>query len=198
MSVSAIGALWRVMLPQTRRMVCLAALLGGPGGTAEAHRLDETLQTALIDIQTNSIRIELSLTPGVSSFGAVRSLVDVNRDGQFSASEIEAYADLIRSQLSLQLDGKRLELGNASWEMPDLTELQDGAGIMRLEMRATFPAMEGGSHEIRFENHHLPASSAYLVNALQPGTSAIGVLGQTRNEVQSQSRIQVIVRRLAR
>ena len=174
------------------------ALVGLCYGTAAAHRLDEILQTSFLDIRPDAIRIELNLTPGVSSFRALQSLLDVNQDGQVSPIEAEAYADLVRSQLSLQLDEGALALRVTQWEFPNLTELQDGTGIIRFEMVATFPAMRAGPHEIRFANHHLPTSSVYLVNALQPETSLLTVQRQSRNEVQSQSRIQVIAGKPAR
>lgn len=179
-------------------LACRVALVGMVCGTAAAHRLDEILQASFIDIRPDAIRIELNLTPGVSSFPAVRSLLDVNQDGQVSPSEAEAYADLVRSQLSLWLDERALTLRATQWDVPNLSELQDGTGILRFEMMTTFPTMGAGAHEIRFANHHLAASSVYLVNALQPEISLLTVQRQSRNEVQSQSRIQVIAQTTSR
>jgi hypothetical protein len=46
-----------------------------------------------------------------------------------------------------------------------------------------------GAHNFTLVNRHHPAASAYLINAAKPGSSAIQITGQKRNENQSQAEI---------
>jgi hypothetical protein len=160
---------------------------------AIAHRLDEILQAALITVEPDAILIELNLTPGVETFPSLLPLLDLNGDGTLSDLETEAYADLVRFDLSLQLDESPLVLSLAQRRFPSVAELGVGLGTIHLEFSARLKSLPLGQHELRFLNRHRPDQSSYLVNALVPKAKALQVICQHRNVNQSQSRIRVKV-----
>jgi hypothetical protein len=157
--------------------------------TARAHRLDELLQAAFITIEPDGIRLELNLTPGVESFSTLLPLLDLDHDGDVSAVETEAYADLIRSELSLRLDERPLVLQVTDSQFSPLAEFRTGLGTVHLKLSATGGTLTTGSHELLFHNRHLANLSVYLVNAVMPRSPKVQVQRQVRNTNQSEVRV---------
>lgn len=170
----------------------LLALLAFPS-TVFAHRLDEYLQATLVNIETNSIRLQINLTPGVEVAGPVLALIDLNHDGNISADEAQAYASTVKSSLTLRLDGQALELKVTAADFPPLEELRTGRGIIQLEFSVAPGALAPGSHELAFENRHLTLLSVYLINAALPKTPAVQIIRQIRNGNQSEGRIEFTI-----
>ncbi len=156
---------------------------------ARAHRLDELLQATLVGIEPDAVRLELNLTPGVESFPVLLALLDLDHDRQISQVEGETYANRIRSELHLDLDGHPLALQAAGSQFPPLEELRAGLGTLRFMLRAELPPLVAGPHELRYQNRHLPDQSVYLVNAVRPQSPALQVTGQLRNTNQSECRL---------
>lgn len=168
----------------------LALLLGVVGmPSAEAHRTDEYLQATLVDIEPGFIRLDISLTPGVETYSTVGPLLDRDNDGELSRKEAAAYAELVRRDLKLSLDGQPLELELQRHQFSILPELRDGTGSIHLELKAWLKGAGYTNHLLSFCNHHLPAISVYLVNAVVPDSPEIQMGRQLRSTNQNEYRI---------
>jgi hypothetical protein len=174
---------------------CLAGLLGlfALPSTTLAHRLDEYLQATLVTIEPGEIRLQINLTPGVAVAERVLRLIDRDRDGVISTNEAAAYANLLKRDLILWLDRRKLEPKLTSSDFPAPTELRTGEGIMKIEYSATIHPLPAGAHRLVLKNRHLPALSVYLFNAAQPGSGSVHVIGQKRNDSQSTGEIEFTV-----
>jgi len=157
------------------------AVLGRP---LFAHRLDEYLQATLISVEEQDVQLSMRLIPGVAVSGAVLADIDSNRDGAISAAEGRAYAARVLHELSLSLDGRRLNPRLVSATFPRIEDMGAGVGEIRIELTASLPRGDA-NRRLVFENRHDAAISVYLVNCLAPRDARIRVLGQNRNRNQS-------------
>ena len=171
----------------TSFLVLFFLAIGMP--SAEAHRTDEYLQATLIDIEPRFIRLDVSLTPGIETYSTIGPLLDRDHDGALSPAEAAAYAELVRRDLKLSLDGQPLELELQGHQFSILTELRDGTGSIHLELKAQLKGGGSGDHHLSFENHHLPPISVYLVNAVVPDSPEIQMGQQLRSTNQNECRI---------
>jgi hypothetical protein len=158
--------------------------------TVFAHRLDEYLQSTLVEIEPDVIRLKMNLTPGVAIADKVISLIDSNRDGVISTNEVVAYGESLKRDLSVRLDERSLELKLTAVSFPEATELLGGLGIVQLEFSVSPDRLADGMHRLVFENRHLPALSVYLFNAALPKSQLVQVSKQKRNETQSEGEIE--------
>ncbi len=165
-----------------RLVVC--GLLWATATPIFAHRLDEYLQVALISIWKNRLRAKMYLTPGVAVYKQVIATIDGNADGTLSGSEQRRYAEKVRHDVSLSVDGAVLSLQLTSFKFPKVEEMKKGLGYIEINLDAAFPTARG-SHRIVFENHHQSKFAAYQVNCLMPDDPSIHVTGQIRNSNQS-------------
>jgi hypothetical protein len=160
---------------------------------AFAHRLDEYLQATLVSIEPGEIRLQINLTPGVTVAQKVLSHLDLNRDGAISTNEAAAYATSFRKDLTLRLDGKKLEAELVSSDFPPLSDLKTGWGIIKLEYAAKSEKLRTGRHVLTLQNKHLSSISDYLFNAARPASPAIHITKQKRNRDQSNCAIHFTV-----
>ena len=158
--------------------------------SAAAHRLDEYLQAARVSLLVNAVVVELNLTPGVAVAPSVVAAIDGDRDGRFSDVEQQTYADRLRSDLHLAIDGVALPAELTRIEYPTLEQLTDGVGVIRIELRSTFSTSTAGHHEFSLRNDHRPEVGVYLANALVPMTAAIAIRDQRRDLDQRELRIE--------
>jgi hypothetical protein len=166
----------------------LLAFLAWPS-PVHAHQLDEFLQATLVAITPEEIRLQINLTPGVAVAEQVIGLIDRNRDGIISTNESAAYAELVKRDLAVRLDGRKVELKIASVYIPGPEELRTGWGFVQVVYVATPGRLAAGPHKFTLENRHRPAASAYLFNAAQTGNASVRILAQKRNENQSTGEI---------
>ena len=167
-----------------RPLAATVALLLATATPANAHQLDEYVQASKISIARDLVRVELRLTPGVKVLSRVLAVIDTNGDGVLSADEQRVYAERVRGDLSLAVDGKPLSLRLVRLGFPDIAEMKEGLGEIRMDFLAAVPA-GGGGRRLTFENHHLPDVAVYLANALVPEDSAIRIGAQHRSYEQS-------------
>jgi hypothetical protein len=160
---------------------CLALAIVAP---ASAHRLDEYLQATRLSIDLDRIDIEMDLTPGQAMAAQVFSWIDTNRDGEISQTEGDAYARQVLGSVALLADGKPVPLALTEARFPELREMNQGTGVIRLRAAGRVPATSAGRHEVSFRNNHRPESSVYLVNALVPANSRIQIADQQRDHAQ--------------
>jgi len=173
---------------QLRRPFLLLALLAFPWALS-AHQLDEYVQATLVVLEPGEIRLDLNLTPGVAVAQQVLTLMDRDHDGVISTNEGAAYAELVKRDLGVQLDGREVELKLAALNFPEPEELHTGWGIVQMEFSGKPGVLSAGPHHLTLQNRHLPAISVYLFNAARPGSASIQITGQKRNESQSTGEI---------
>jgi hypothetical protein len=178
-----------------RRAAFAIALAGAvlAGGGASAHRLDEYLQAARIDIDTARVRLELDLTPGVAVADTIVAEIDDDRNGAISPEEKRAYRDHVLGALRMQVDGTWLRLDAVASTFPDLDAIRRGEGTIRLQAAAPLPSQRDGSHQLVFRNNYRPHVSAYLANALVPADPRVAVTAQERDANQSRLTIDYVV-----
>ena len=150
-----------------RRLSLLLALLAFPS-TAFAHRLDEYLQATLVAIEPGGFRLQINLTPGVAVAEQVLALIDRDRDGVISPNEAATYAELLKRDLIVRLDQRKVELKLTASNFPPPDELRTGWGIIQMEFSTTAGPLTAGAHRLTLENRHLPTVSVYLFNAALP------------------------------
>ncbi|PYQ09171.1 MAG: hypothetical protein DMF83_04355 [Acidobacteria bacterium] len=151
---------------------------------AFAHRLDEYLQATTISLEKDRVQAQIRLTPGVAVFPIVFASIDSDADGIISEAEQHAYAERVLRDLSLTIDGDRVQLRLVSSRASNVQEMMDGRGEIQLDVDGNVPH---GGHDRRlvFENHHESRIAAYLVNCLVPSDPDIRVTAQDRNYDQS-------------
>jgi hypothetical protein len=156
---------------------------------ARAHRLDEYLQATLITITQGRIELDLNLTPGVAVLPLVLFAIDTNKDGFISANEQSAYALRLVSDLELEVDRERLPLKVVKSEFPQVADMREGLGRIRIEVAADLASRRTADHRLRFQNRHQPGISAWLVNCIAPHSDTFIITRQERDYLQS--KIQV-------
>jgi hypothetical protein len=158
-----------------------------------AHRLDELLQTARIDLRDDSVVIDLALTPGADLADAIVATIDRDRNGVMTADEQAAYAKAVVGGLAATLDGARLPLRLTDASFPTIDEVRGGDGTIRVQLSASHSALSNGRHQLFFSNGHRPGASVYLVNALVPASSRVSVINQRRTFDQRELTIEYSV-----
>jgi hypothetical protein len=146
---------------------------------AGAHRLDEYLQATLIGVTPEGINVEIRLTPGIATLPVLMAMIDQDRDGRISAGEERAYAGRVAREVDLRVDGVPATLWLTESDFPTLEAMREGLGTIRMKLHT---ARSG--HELRFENHHLPQVSVYLVNCLAGPADGLVVRRQKRDVAQ--------------
>lgn len=166
------------------QLAAAGAILLLAGTPASAHRLDEYLQATTISVEKDRVQVQLRLAPGVAVFRIVLSSIDTDADGVISEVEQRAYAERVLGDLSLTMDGDRLQLRMVSLTFAKIEEMKEGLGEIQLEFDADVPG-GGPNRTLIFENQHQSRIAAYLVNCLIPRDPNIRVTAQNRNYQQS-------------
>jgi hypothetical protein len=160
-----------------------------------AHRLDEYLIATTIAVEEEHVSLRLRLTPGVDVAGTVFAAMDIDCDGRVSDAERHAYAERVRSDLSLVIDGQAQVLQLLSVSFPqDDTALRRGSGSIAVDFAADV-RFDGTKHTLTLSNRHQQEIAVYLVNTLRPRDAAVTVLDQERNYRQSSYRLDFTVDR---
>jgi hypothetical protein len=167
-------------------LAAVAVIVVSLGVTASAHRVDEYLQAALIslDQEKHHVEVFLRLTPGIAVSSQVLASIDTDGDGVNSENEQRTYAQRVLSDLSLMVDGHRLTPRLVSMDFPEVEQMKEGLGEIRITFTAGLPA-GGPNRRLVFENHHQGRIAAYLVNCLTPRDRNIRMIAQNRSEDQS-------------
>jgi hypothetical protein len=154
------------------------------GISAFGHRLDEYLQATTISVEKDRVQAQIRLVPGVAVFPAVLASIDTNMDNVISEAEQRAYAERVLDDLSLSIDGDRLQPRLVSMKFPAMEEMKEGRGEIQIDFDAA--VTKGGlNRKLIFENHHQTQIAAYLVNCLVPQDPGIQIIAQNRNYEQS-------------
>lgn len=177
-------------------LVLAALVLAAP--SARAHRLDEYLEQTLIGLETERITIQLDLTPGVAVAEQVLAVIDSDHDGVLSVAEQADYAERVRRDLALDLNGAELPLRLIATETsyPSLAALRAGLGTIALSFEARTASQLSG--RLRFVNHHARGQASYLANCLLPRGAELQVLSQTRSPDQTSIELEIGMTRTPR
>ena len=173
------------------RLTLLLALLALPA-VVFAHREDQYLQAALVAIEPSGVRLQINLTPGVAVAEQVIALIDRDRDGAISQSEAAVYAESLKRDLTLRVDGRMLALKLTASECGPPEELRSGAAVIQMDFSAPIGPLAAGTHRLTFENRHSSRISVYLINAARPRFATIEIIKQKRNGNQSTGEIEFI------
>lgn len=161
---------------------------------AAAHRLDEYLQATRISVATNRIDLSIDLTPGVAIAGQLLVLIDADGNGQVSKEEGNTYAERVLEDTQFTLDRSVLACELAGASFPELHEFRNGSGVIQIKAIAPVGNLVTGNHVLRLTNAHLPEISVHQVNALRSKDDTIEITQQTRNELQTEYRLEFKVR----
>jgi len=178
-----------VTAPFHRLPLIIIALAAFPPA-AVGHVLDEYLQATLVSIEPDDVRLKINLTPGIEIAEKVLSQIDHNGDGAISSDESAAYAETLRRDLTVRLDGRDAQLKLTASNIPELAELRTGHGIIQMEFSVTPCSFSGGNHRLSFENRHFDSVGVYLFNAACPQSGSIRIARQNRNANQSNGEIE--------
>jgi hydrogenase/urease accessory protein HupE len=192
----SINAMNKKLIPASLRLVAVAVAmlvtLFSMATPAFAHRLDEYLEAATISVTRGRVQLRLRLVAGVVAAPKVLALIDANGDNVLSDPEQRAYAERVRRDLSLAIDGRAVALTLVSKSFASVGEIHEGLGDIILTYEANTPA-EDASHRLTFENHHQTAIATFLVNTIVPDDSAIHILAQDRTRNQSSYQLDFAV-----
>jgi len=184
------------MVEAVTRALChlalLLALLALPSAVF-AHRDDQYLQATLVAIEPTGVRLQINLTPGVAVAEQVIAEIDRDRNGAISKNEAAAYAELLKRDLTLRMDRRKLDLKLTVSEFVPPEDLRTGSGTIQMEFSANFGPLAAGPHRLTIENRHLTTMSVYLVNAAQPRFATVQITRQKRNQNQSAGEIEFTV-----
>src|SRR6185436_14356660 len=169
----------------SRSSVVLLLLLVGTA-PASAHRLDEYLQAARLDIGERSVQLYLDLTPGVAVAERVLSDIDVNANRSISAVEARDYVDRVLSAIAVDVDGTPVRLVRLDHDCPAVDAMLQGNGTLHVRAGAALPHLSEGLHHLRYRNANRPDIGAYLANALVPASDRVVVTEQRRNPNQQE------------
>ena len=177
--------------------LCALVVIVASAASVSAHRRDELLQAARIDVARHAVSIELDLTPGIDVAESIVAAIDGDRDGALSSHEQAAYTNRVMGALDVSIDdASPLSLRLVSSTFPDVSAMRRGEGMIRLRISATPPATTrtAGRHQLFFRNTHAAAQSVYLANALVPEDDRVSVTAQRRDGDQSELTIDYAVR----
>ena len=178
-----------VTAPLQRLPLIIVALAAIPPA-AYGHVLDEYLQATLVVVEPGDIRLKINLTPGVEIAEKVLNQIDLNGDGSISSDESAAYAEMLKRDLTVRLDGGDTQLKLTASNIPKLEELRTGHGIIQMEFSITPCSFSGGNHRLTFENRHFDSLGVYLFNAGRSRSASIRIARQNRNTNQSSGEIE--------
>jgi hypothetical protein len=174
-----------------RKLLLGLAIFGfGSARATEAHRLDEYLQATRISIELERIGVEMSLTPGAAVADNVFTAIDHDHSGTISAAEAAAYARLVVGSLTLSVDGKTCVLTLDDYSFPQLVDMRNGEGIIRMRASAKIPKTSFGPHRLAFANTYRSDIGVYLINALMPTDSRIRITNQSRDTLQNEFKME--------
>lgn len=175
--------------------VVVAAFVLASGVGVSAHRYDEFLQATRIGVESDRVRLEMSLTPGIAVASAAIRAIDTDGDGVFSSMERRAYTDAVLNRINVRVDeGPALHLTLADSNFPAPGMIRNGDAPISITLQAELPRLDSGAHHIRFRNDNATIGSVYLANALVSDTPRIAITSQHRDADQREVTIAFTLR----
>lgn len=172
-------------------LVALALILHGPA--AQAHRIDDVLQSIFVRVEADRVILEWSATMAASRAPRWIRAIDADGDGKASEAETARFGVQVARKLRVKLDGRRLAFGSATSSIPPISILHDGDVPVRLVWELSMPPLGVGTHAVEVRNDYQPRASAFLANALLPEDSRVRVVRQRRDRRQRVLKVDLSV-----
>ncbi len=150
-------------------------------GRPSAHRLDEYLQAARLDIYPERVEIVLDLTPGGAVASQVVTALDRDQNGSIADSEARVFAEDVLRVIAVDVDEVPLRVALVESTSAAIEALLRGDGAVRIRAAAPVPPLAEGLHHLRFRNQYRGDAGVYLANALVPATDRVVVAAQHRD-----------------
>ena len=163
------------------RAAWAAILLAATVSTLSAHRRDEYLQAARLDIGPDRVDVQLDLTPGIALADRVIADVDHDRNGVVSDAEAGAYAAVVQHDTRLEIDGRTIQARFVEGHPATVEAMRNGVGTLYVRWSAALPPLAPGTHHLRFTNGHHQDIGVYLANVVVPASDRIAVIAQDRS-----------------
>jgi hypothetical protein len=160
--------------------------------------LDEYVQASRIDLQRDGIVIDIRLTPGVEIASAVFLQIDSDRDGDISDAECHGYARQVLRDVSVIARDRPSRPTLLDSSCPVYEEVRDGTGTIHVRGASSIRTDIPGRHRIVYRNQHQPERGIYAVNALVPTVRGVTIVGQERDPLQKELRLDYDVTVAAR
>jgi hypothetical protein len=176
------------------RTAIALAMVAAIGTSVSAHRRDELLQAARIDVEPRRMDLDLDLTPGIEVAEAIIAEIDRDRNGLISPDERHEYVQGVLAAVHLSIDGRPLRPELVDSTFPELETFHRGEGTIRLRLAVALPRLYEGQHQLSFHNKYRRDVSVYLANALMPASDRIAVTAQRRDEEQRDLTIDYVAR----
>ena len=109
------------------------------GTVAKAHPHSGVQQHAFVEIHEDVVMLRLTIAPSKASSGRVVELIDTNADGNFSASELQTFAHVVLSQVSVRSSGLELEIASVTGAAELTDWFSEGYGQIELHAQAVLP-----------------------------------------------------------
>ena len=177
-----------------RRFTSILLCLGVCVSNAHSHQLDEYVQATLVEIEPTNIRLSINLTPGVEIVDKVLKRIDIDANGAITELELRSYAELLKRDLSIRLDGNEVDLHVAETFISESSDLKEGWGIIQSQYAFSINSLAAGTHKFSLENRHMRSVSVYLFNAARSESATIQISQQRRSDNQSHGEIDFVYR----
>lgn len=155
------------------RLLMVAAFLAA-ATSALAHRSEGYLQASILTLGPERLTLTLALTPGHDVASMIAAHIDTNKDGRLSDTEMRRYAESLRSDLELSLDGQSAPLTLDEMTALEANAFLDGQVPLQLTFSAAVP-QNTGRHRLVYENSHFDDWAIRLVNLAVPERPIIAV-----------------------
>lgn len=155
---------------------------------ASAHRRDELLQAARIDIDSQWVDVQVSLTPGMMIADGFIKGLDRDADGVLSDDEKAAFLGDVLAAMTVRIDGQTIPIHIESSSFPSIEELRSGDASIDFLCGAAVPR-SAGKHRVAFINAYRRDIGVYLVNALTPVDPKVTIGTQQRDPDQQSTTI---------
>ncbi len=131
-----------------------------------AHPVDEVVHASYLTLTSDTLLVDVDVSPGVLVAADVLPLIDTDNSGTISEAEGQSYAERIVSTLSLSAHNTAIPMTLDSIEYPPYLDLSAGTGVIRLHLSAPLPDTVPGDYSIFYENPYevTGVRNTYLVN----------------------------------
>lgn len=154
--------------------------------SASAHRTSGLLQASLVEVLPTQVRIEVTLTPGIDIAPEIIALLDLNRDGEFSEIESEAWSELFMAKQNVTVDGQSLPLTLQSVRTSPLSEMTSGHAEIVMCFTGALGKLATRSRTIVCVNRYEPIPCAYQCNGLVPKAPGVRINSHRRDARQQE------------
>jgi hypothetical protein len=150
-----------------------------------AHRTEGLLQSALIDVQTDRVDVQVTVQLGSDIAGRFTALLDTDQNGIVSEKEQSAWSKAFLREQIILLDGKALPLTAARTDassLADITDASHGHCQIRVHFSGEFATHPIGQHEIVHQNRYESIPSTYQTHGIVPKAPTVRITSHRRDE----------------